>query len=46
MKMFEFYLLFHWRLFLGLELKIFQHIDSDNGLAPIRRQAIIWNNDG
>ena len=22
------------------------NIDSDNGLAPARRQAIIWTNDG
>ena len=22
------------------------HIGSDNGLAPTRRQAIIWTNDG
>ena len=28
-----------------LQLTIF-HIGSDNGLAPTRRQAIIWNNDG
>ena len=22
------------------------HIGSDNGAAPIRRQAIVWTNDG
>ena len=36
MKMFEFRLKFHWSLF---------SIGSDNGLAPNRRQAIIWTND-
>ena len=24
----------------------YSSIDSDNGLAPVRRQAIIWTNDG
>ena len=24
----------------------YSSIGSDNGLAPARRQAIIWNNDG
>ena len=30
------------------ELTLFQHssIDSDNGLVPTSRQAIIWTNDG
>ena len=36
---------FHWNLFLGFELTRFT-IGSDNGLAPNRRQAITWNNDG
>ena len=27
-------------------LNIFSCIGSDNGLAPMRRQAIIWANDG
>ena len=36
MKMYEFRLRFHWNVFIG----------SDNGLAPTRRQAIIWANDG
>ena len=26
--------------------KQYSSIGSDNGLAPTRRQAIIWNNDG
>ena len=41
MKMFEFRLKFHWSLFLK-----YSSIGSDNGLAPTRRQAIIWTNDG
>ena len=32
-------------LFLMVQLK-YSTIDSDNGLALIRRQAIIWINDG
>ena len=36
MKMYEFRLKFHSNLFFG----------SDNGLAPTRRQAIMWTNDG
>ena len=43
MKMFEFRLKFHWSLFLRVQLTIFQ-LGLDNGLAPIRRQAIIWTN--
>ena len=48
MKMYEFRIKFQWILFLGVKLAIFQHwfIGSDNGLAPDRRQAIIWTNDG
>ena len=41
MKMFELRLKFHWSLFQRVQLTIFQHC-LDNGLAPIRRQAIIW----
>ena len=44
-EMFEFRLKFHWSLFLRDRLTIF-HLGSDNGLAPSRRQAIIWTNDG
>ena len=36
MKMYEFRLTFHWSSNMG----------SGNGLAPTRRQAIIWTNDG
>ena len=45
MKMFILRLRFHWSLFSSVQLTIFQHW-SDNGLAPSRRQAIIWTNDG
>ena len=34
-----------WSLFLGVQLAISQ-LGSDNGLAPTRRQAIIWTDDG
>ena len=44
MKIFEFRLKFHWSLFLRVQLTI--NIVSDNGLAPPRRQAIIWTNEG
>ena len=40
---FIFWLKFHWSLFLSVQLTISQHW-SDNGLAPNRRQAIIWTN--
>ena len=43
MKMFKFRLEFHWRLFLRIQIKK-SSIDSDNGLEPTRRQAIIWTN--
>ena len=34
-------------MFLGVQLyKQYSSIVSDNGMAPIRRQSIIWNNDG
>ena len=45
MKTYEFWLIFHWRLFLRVELTI-SNIGSDNGLLPSRHQAIIWTNDG
>ena len=45
MKTHKFRLRFHWSLFLRFEL-IISSIGSDNGLAPARRQAIIWTNDG
>ena len=45
MKMLEFRLNFHWSLFLRVQLTI-SSIGSDNGLAPSRRQAIIWTSDG
>ena len=34
---------FHWSLFLRVPFTIFQ-LGLDNGLAPIRLQAIIWTN--
>ena len=45
MKMYEFRSRFHWSLFLRVQWTIFQ-LGSENGLAPTRQQAIIWNNDG
>ena len=45
MKINELQLEFHWILFLRVQLTIFQHW-FDNGLAPTRRQAIIWTNGG
>ena len=45
MKMYEFRLIFHWSLFLGLQ-STYSSIGSDNGLVPTRRQAIIGTNDG
>ena len=45
MKLYEFRLKFHWILFPGVQLTIFQHWFR-NGLAPARRQAIIWADDG
>ena len=40
MKFFVFWLKFHWRLILRVQLTI-SSMGLDNGLAPIRRQAII-----
>ena len=45
MKMFEFRFEIHWSLFLRVQLTI-SIFDLDNGLAPTRRQAIIWTDDG
>ena len=45
MKIYEFRLRFHWSLFLMTQLTIFQHC-SENGLTEVRRQAIVWTNDG
>ena len=46
MKMFKFRLIFQWILFLKDQFDYKDSIGSDNGLAPSRRQAIIWINDG
>ena len=46
MKIFEILIQFDWRLFLMVQLTIKYSIGSDNGLVPIRRQAITWTNDG
>ena len=53
MKLIYFASIFQWSLFLthwGLVTHICVNkltiIGSDNGLAPARRQAIIWTNDG
>ena len=53
-EIYEFRLRLHWSLLPSVQLTIFQHlfrewlgaghIGSDNGLAPARRQAIIWTN--
>ena len=45
MKVFEFRFKFHWSLFLRVQWQ-YSIIGSDNGLAPSRRQATIWTNDG
>ena len=45
MKTYEFQLKFHWSLFPRVHLT-YSIIGSDNSLAPNRRQAIIWTNDG
>ena len=45
MKMYGFRLKFHWSLLLGSNQQ-YSVIGSENGLAPIRQQAIIWTNDG
>ena len=43
--MFEYQLKFHCIFSLGSN-QWYANIGSDNGLAPIRRQTIIWTNDG
>ena len=45
MKMYEFQLRFHWSLFLRVQLTT-SRIGSGNGLVTVRRQAIIWIDDG
>ena len=45
MKIYEYWLKFHWSLFLRVQLQ-YASIGSDNGLAPTRQQAIIWANEG
>ena len=45
-----------WNVWIPIEISLkfvpkgpnkqYANIGSDNGLAPIRRQAIIWTNDG
>ena len=44
MKMYQFLLKFHWSLFTQGSNQQYSSIGSDNGLAPTRRQAIIWAN--
>ena len=45
MKMYGFRLNFHWRSFQGSNQQ-YSSTGLDNGLAPTRRQAIIWTNGG
>ena len=45
-KMYEFWLRFQWSLFLMVPKNQYSGNGSDNGLAPTRRQAIIWPNNG
>ena len=44
MKMYEFQFNFHWNLFLRVQLRVNQHWFTGNGLLPVWRQAITWNN--
>ena len=44
MKSLAFWLKFHWTLFLKGPIDNNPGIGLDNGLAPYRRQAIIWTN--
>ena len=44
-EIYKFKFKFHWILFTGVQITIFQHC-SDNGLVSARWQAIIWTNDG
>ena len=43
MNLYEFQLRYYLSLLLRVKLTI-SSIGSDNGLAPARRQTIIWNN--
>ena len=45
MKIFIFWFIFHWNLFLRVKLQC-ASIGSDDGLALNRWQAIIWTNEG
>ena len=45
MKMYEVRLRFHWNLLRKLDQQ-YSSIGWDNGMAPSRRQAIVWNNGG
>ena len=45
MKMFPFWWNLHWRLFPRSNYQ-YSSTDSDNGLAPSWRQAIMWTKDG
>ena len=45
MKMYKLRLKFHWGLSQGSNQQ-YLNIGSGNGLAPSRRQAIIWTSDG
>ena len=44
-EMYKFRSRFHWIFFQGSNQQ-YSSIGSDDGLAPDRRQAIIWTNDG
>ena len=44
-RMLEFQLKSYWNLFSRVQL-IILFIGSDNGLVPVRQQAIVWTNDG
>ena len=46
MKTYKFLSKFQWSFFLRAQLATDSSIGLDDGLAPIRRQAIIWINDG
>ena len=45
MTMFEFIWQLHWSLFPWVQLN-YSGIVLDDGLAPNKQQAVIWNNDG
>ena len=46
MKMYKFQSRFHWNSLRFVRNWQYTSIGSDNGLAPSRRQAIIWTSDG